>query len=197
MLNSLGTLVEAHRGAEFELGRQGDPKLKAARPCRLAGTAAMPHAAAGLHPLDAAGGQQAGCAVRVFILHTALGEVGEGRDARMRVQPEALEGDSIVVKEIEEHERLQKPAEVRRAHQTGYGSIAGTPGAPNDLTYRLSRDWCGKGHSGFLGVFGENAAGLVRYPSGSISSRQMTLDRAPREKARCSRLSRTPVKYRT
>jgi hypothetical protein len=87
MLNSLGTLVEAHRGAEFELGRQGDPKLKAARPCRLAGTAAMPHAAAGLHPLDAAGGQHARCAVRVLIAHVALSEVGEG-DHRKAVDME-------------------------------------------------------------------------------------------------------------
>src|SRR5260221_5149950 len=66
MFNGLGTLVEAHGSAELELGRQGDPQLEAARPPRLAGTAAMPHAAAGLHPLDAAGLQQARSAVRVF-----------------------------------------------------------------------------------------------------------------------------------
>src|ERR1700720_2945661 len=135
MLNSLGTLVEAHRWAEFELGRQGDPKLKAARPCRLAGTAAMPHAAAGLHPLDAAGGQHTRCAVRVLIAHVALGEVCEGRDARMRVKREALGGASIVVEEIEENERLQEAAEIGWAHQTGDVSISGTTGAPHDLTH--------------------------------------------------------------
>src|SRR6202040_4337779 len=41
MLNSLGTLVEAHGGAEFELGRQGDPNLKPPRRGRPPATAAM------------------------------------------------------------------------------------------------------------------------------------------------------------
>src|SRR5258705_9431297 len=140
----------------------------------------MPYPAARLHPLYPAGGQQAGCTVRVFVLHTALGEVGEGRDARMRVQPEALEGDAIVVKEIEEHERLQKPAEVGWAHQTGDGSMAGTPAAPDDLTYRASRDRCGKGHSGILGIFELSAAGsnqLRRIDKGGLLGRSRRIGR--------------------
>ena|SRR6516164_2925567 len=49
---ALGPWLEAHRWAEFELGWQGDPKLKTTRLPRLACAAAVPHAAAGLHPLS-------------------------------------------------------------------------------------------------------------------------------------------------
>src|SRR6185369_13286035 len=142
----LGSLVEAHGWPEFEAGRQGDPKLKAARPSRLACTAAMPDAAASLHPLDATSGQHARCAVRVLITDAARGKIGEGRNARMRMQPEALESDSIVVEEIKEDERLQKLPEIRWAHQTGDGSVAVTPGAPGNLAYRAPGDGCRTGH---------------------------------------------------
>ena len=87
MLNVLGPLVEARGGRQFELGRQGDPELEAAGPPLVAGAAAMPHAAAGLHPFHAPGGHNAGCAACVFIAHASLGNVGKGGDARMRVKP--------------------------------------------------------------------------------------------------------------
>ena len=39
---------------QFEFRRQGDPQLEAARPACFVETAAVPHAAASLHPFDAA-----------------------------------------------------------------------------------------------------------------------------------------------
>src|SRR5690242_16125084 len=100
----------------------------------------MPHAAAGLHPLDPAGGQHARRAVRVFIMYAALGEVSERRDARMRVQGDAFGGDAVVIEEIEEDEWLQKLPEIGWTHQSGDGSVAMAACAPDDLTYRASRD---------------------------------------------------------
>ena len=79
--NGLGTKVAAHRWPELELGWQGDPKLETPRASQLARPAAMPHTATGLHPLDAAGRNNAGCAVRVHIAYGALGDVGERSDA--------------------------------------------------------------------------------------------------------------------
>ena len=125
MWNGLGPKVAAHRGRELELGWQGDPKLETPRPPLVARAAAMPHAAAGLHPLDAAGRNNAGCAVRVHIAHAALGDVGKRGDAGMRVKPETLgspEGRAVV-EEIKEDERLQDLAEVRWAHQAGDGTV--------------------------------------------------------------------------
>ena len=40
---------------QFELRRQGDPQLEAARPTRFVEPAAVPHATPRLHPFDAAG----------------------------------------------------------------------------------------------------------------------------------------------
>src|ERR1700730_6889480 len=48
-------LVDTYSRAQFELRRQGDPKLEAARPLRFVEPAAVPHAASSLHPFDAAG----------------------------------------------------------------------------------------------------------------------------------------------
>jgi hypothetical protein len=60
----------------------------------------------GLHPLHAASRQQAPGAIRVFISGPAFEKIGQGRDARMGMQPKALERDSIVVEKIKEDERL-------------------------------------------------------------------------------------------
>jgi hypothetical protein len=117
----------------------------------------MPHAAAGLHPLDAACGQDACRAVGVFVGDAAFGKVGKGGNAGMRMQSEAFAGDSLVVEEIKEDERLQELSEVGRAHQTGDRSFAVTAGAPGDLSDRALRRASGdrrrKGHWGLLGFF--------------------------------------------
>ena len=101
MLYVFRTLIEAEGWPEFELGWQGDPKLKPTRSSRRSCAAAMPYAAAGLHPLHTAGRQQTRCAVRVFVGGAAFEKIGQGRNTRMGMQPEALEGSSTIVEEIE------------------------------------------------------------------------------------------------
>src|SRR5882672_978500 len=100
----------------------------------------MPYAAAGLHPFHTAGRQQSPCVVRVLIGGAAFEKIGQGRNARMGMQPKALEGNSCIIEEIEEDERLQKLPEVRWAHQTCYGSVVLASGTPRNLPPRSARD---------------------------------------------------------
>ena len=76
-----GVQAAARGWRELQIGRQGDPKLEPARTCRAPRATAVPHATAGLHPFDAAGGHGSGCAVRIQIAHAAFGDVGQGGDA--------------------------------------------------------------------------------------------------------------------
>ena len=56
--------------------------------------------------------------------------------------------------------RLQKLPEVGWAHQPGDGSVAVTPGALGDLTYRAPGSRCRRGDWGILAIAGQKAAGL-------------------------------------
>src|SRR5713226_7368677 len=113
----LGGLVDADSRAQFELWRQGDPELEAARPVWFVEPAAMPHAASGLHPFDASGRQCALDVVRGDIADRAFRDVGDGGDTRVGMQAH-VQGCPLMVEEVEKHERLQDLAEVGRAHQT-------------------------------------------------------------------------------
>ena len=110
----------------------------------------MPYATAGLHPLHTAGRQQTPCAVRVFVGGAAFEKIGEGRNARMGMQPETLEGSCSVIEKIEEDERLQNLPEVGWTHQTGYGSVVLAPGAFRNLTHRSGCDRVKRAHLGIL-----------------------------------------------
>ena len=99
-------------GPASRSGRQSDPKLESACPARFAEPAAVPDAASGSHPFDTAGGQQARRSVRVFITNASLCDIGNGGDAGMRVEPEAGERRTLIIDEVKEHERFQKPSKV-------------------------------------------------------------------------------------
>ena len=92
------------------LGRQSNPKLESACPARFAEPAAVPDAASGSHPFDAAGGQQARRSVRVFITDASLCDIGNGRDAGMWVESETGERRALIIEEVKEHERFQEPS---------------------------------------------------------------------------------------
>src|SRR5712691_3197327 len=115
--NNLRSQIDAFRWSQLEIGRQGDPKLEASRPSRLAGAAAVPNAAAGAHPFKTASAQQARRSVRVFIADAALGNVSKGCDAGMWMEPETRERFSLIVDQVEKHEGFQKTAKVGRRHE--------------------------------------------------------------------------------
>src|SRR5207253_11295682 len=126
---------------ELLVGRQGEPELESAGPARVAGTAAMPCTAGGLEPFDPASGQEPGGAGRVFLADAAFPKIGERRDARMRMPPDARKRPSLGVEEVEKDERLESLTEVRRAHQTGDGPLMQAARPMDRLTSALS-DHC-------------------------------------------------------
>src|SRR6266852_5724776 len=77
----------------------------------------MPDAAAGPHPFDTAGWQQARRSVGVFISDAALRNVGKSCDSGVWMEPETRERFSLIIDEIKKHEGLQEAAKVRGRHQ--------------------------------------------------------------------------------
>src|SRR5467141_980906 len=107
----------------------------------------MPDAAAGPHPFDAAGGQQARRSVRVFIADAALRNIGKGGDAGMWMETEAGKGVwfSLSIEEVKEYEGFQKMAKVRGRHQACDRPVTLSSGAFGDEGKRtLRRDGCGQ-----------------------------------------------------
>ncbi len=100
-------------------GRKRDPKLESPRSRMIAGTAAVPGAACGLEPFDAAFKQHAGGARCVFVPHAAFKEVRYGSDAGMGMEADGGERCLLNIKEIQENERLEPFSKVRRTHQSG------------------------------------------------------------------------------
>ncbi len=121
-------LVEAFGVPELEMRRQRHPELKAAGPAGISGAAGMPDPLAGAHPLHAAGAEDAGGAIGVLVAHAAFGDIGQGGEARVRMQAEGWETVASIVEQIKEDEGLQQLAEAPRAHQSrdvAMGSAAG------------------------------------------------------------------------
>jgi hypothetical protein len=121
-LHILRGLVDAYGRTQFELRRQSDPELEAARPACFVEPAAVPHTASSLHPFDAAGRQCAFDVVRVDIADGAFRDIGQGGDTRVGVEARA-EGRALMVEKVEKHKRLQDLAEIGRAHQTCGGAV--------------------------------------------------------------------------
>src|SRR5260370_41836492 len=94
----------------------------------------MPDAAAGPHPFDPAGGQQARRSVRVFITDAALRNIGKGGDAGMWMEPETGKGVwfSVSIEEVKEYEGFQEMAKVRRRHQARDRPVTLSAGASGD-----------------------------------------------------------------
>src|SRR5207245_1624325 len=93
-------LIEAYGRTEFELRRQRDPQLEAARPAGFVEPAPVPHATPRLHPFGAAGRQRAPDVVRIDIADRAFRDVGQSRDTRMRME-RAVERRPLMVEEVE------------------------------------------------------------------------------------------------
>ncbi len=131
--------VDVFHRPELLRGWQRHPELEAAGTAGAGRSSTVPRSETGLEPLDAARLQSAGGSRRVFVPNAALEEMGHGRDPRVGVQPESREARLLHVEQIEEDERLQGLAEVARAHQPRYGTVAEALGSTNDLP-RVPRD---------------------------------------------------------
>src|SRR5579859_836992 len=129
--NAGGVQIKALRGAKLEVGREREPELEAACRARLARAAAMPDPAARAHPLHAAPAQEARSPIGVLVTNASLGDIGQGRQARVGMEAEARKPICVVVEEIEKHEGLQNLAEICGAHQAGDGPVAATAAAEN------------------------------------------------------------------
>src|SRR5712664_3791582 len=147
LLHVLRTLVDADGWAQFELRRQGDPELDAARPACLVEAAPVPHPASGLHPFDAAGRQCALDVVRVDIADRAFHDVAQSGDPRVGMQA-PVEGRPFVVDQVEKHEWLEDLAEIRWAHQTCGVGLGATTGTLGDRSRQARRrfGWVKDGH---------------------------------------------------
>ena len=119
---------------------------------RFASSATMPHTAAGPHPFDTAGGQQARGSVGVLIADAALRNVGKGSDAGVGMESETGEWVSLSVEDVKEYEGFQETAKVGRRHQACDRSVilsAGTSG--NAGKRKLRHDVCDqRTSSGFV-----------------------------------------------
>src|SRR5882757_6031480 len=77
----------------------------------------MPNAAAGLHPFDPTGRKNLLYSGGFLILDRSFMKNGERGDSRMGMPAEVWCRWPGNVKKIQEHERLDELADVRRAHQ--------------------------------------------------------------------------------
>src|SRR5260221_13395097 len=96
----------------------------------------MPDSAAGPHPFDTAGAQQARRSVRVFIADAALGNVGKGCDAGMWMVPETRERFSLIVDQVQKHGGFQKTATGGRRHEACDGPASLSARPSGDSGYR-------------------------------------------------------------
>src|SRR5580765_6359927 len=112
----------------------------------------MPHTAAGPHPFDTAGGQQARRSVGVLIGDAALRNVSKGSDAGVGMEPETGEWVALSVEEVKEYEGLQETAKVGRRHQACDRSVILSTGTSGNAGERILRhDVCGqRTSSGFV-----------------------------------------------
>src|ERR1700674_2198288 len=90
----------------------------------------MPNAVARPHPLDPISGKNSFYAGGFFILDRAFMNNGERCDSRMRMPAEGRCRCRGNVKKIQEHERLDELADIRRANQARDRSVPLSPG-PN------------------------------------------------------------------
>src|ERR1700722_10315818 len=99
-------LADAYGRTQFQFRRQGDPELEATCPPCFVEPAAVPHAAASLHPLDAAGRQHTLDVVRIYVADRAFENVCQSGNTRMGMES-PVERGSLMVEKIEKHEWLQ------------------------------------------------------------------------------------------
>src|SRR5438034_289708 len=116
-LEMLGAQVLGAGFDIFHLGRQRDPKLKALGTRASHCAAVVPYAAARAHPFDAARLDDAFRAGCLLIGDLALEEHRNRRYAGMRMKADSRRAPRIDVEIVEEHERLDHLADVRRTDE--------------------------------------------------------------------------------
>src|SRR5580704_13331221 len=107
-------------------------QARAARRSKAGSHASVPDSAAGAHPFDTASAQQSRRSVRVFIADAALGNVGQGCDAGMWMEPETRERFSLIVDQVEKYEGFQKTPKVGRRHEACDGPVTLAAGPSSD-----------------------------------------------------------------
>src|ERR1700734_4163995 len=119
---------------KLEFGRHRDPKLKALDPLRAEHSAGVPDAAAGAHPLDTAGLDDAFAAGGLLVEGLSGNDEGQGRDSRVRMKAEFWCCCRIGFEVIEKHERLDLFADVTRADQPGEATVRVSTRAKGNLS---------------------------------------------------------------
>src|SRR3984893_10394944 len=104
---------------KFELGRHRDPELKALDALGAEHSAGMPDAAAGAHPFNAAGLDDALAAGGLLVESLPGQNDGQRRNSRMRRKAELGRGRRIGVEGVEKDERPDPFANVARTDQSG------------------------------------------------------------------------------
>lgn len=92
----------------------------------------MPHSAAGPHPFDSAGGQNALDSGGLLILDRAFMQHRERGDSRMGMPAKVRCARGGDIKEIQEYKGLDELANNRRADQARNGSMPPSSGAKHD-----------------------------------------------------------------
>src|ERR1700733_10005018 len=118
---------------KLQLGRHGDPKLKALDPLLAEHSAGMPDATAGAHPFNTAGVDDAFAAGGLLVERLPGQNDGQGRNSRMRVETEFRCGRRVGVEVVEKYERLDQFADVLRTDQSGGGPMRASTRAQINL----------------------------------------------------------------
>src|SRR5258708_26372274 len=171
--------VMALAGQVLEFSRQGDPQLKTFRAAQ--GRSGMPNAAAGAHPFDAACGKNSFYAGGLLILDRAFVKNRERGDSRMRMPAEVGCVARRNVKKIQEHERLDELADIRRAHQPRDRSVPISLGPKRNGALTAAR-FQYRAHAAIAPLFSRAlsmAASLASGPKASPSARTMVTSVKP------------------
>src|SRR5580698_1196826 len=175
----VGGQVMALAGGVLEFLRQGDPQLKALR--LFQSGSRMPDAAAGAHEFDPIRGQNPLYAGGFLILNCACMKHRDSRDARMRMPAEVGRRRRGNIKKIQEHERLDELAEIRRAHQAGDRSVPLSSGPKRNAARRVAR-FQYRAHAASAAMLARAfnmAASLASGPKASPSARTMVTSVSP------------------
>ena len=97
--------------------------------------ALVPRAAAGTHPFQAGGRDQTFLACGVFVLRVSIELIRQRRDARMRVPPETCAWLHSAADMIEKHKRLDRFADITRAHHPANEAMLVTANPLHNLAW--------------------------------------------------------------
>src|SRR5271168_709384 len=135
----------------------------------------MPNAAAGAHPLNAAWGKYSLHAGGFLILDRALVQDCERGDSGMRMPAEVRCSCRGNIKKIQEHERLDGLADIRRAHQPRDRSVPRSSG-PKDNGALTAARFQYRAHAAIAAMLARAfsmAASLASGPNARPSARTM------------------------